>query len=50
MVNCCTRMNLQYNFNCNAKISLIVKRFNCLNNGAVWSLYLLDVIIRIAIF
>ena len=44
-------MNIYYNFNyCNANISLIVKRFNFLNNGAVWSLYLLNVIIRIALF
>ena len=42
---------LEYNFNsCNDNVSLIVKRFNFLNNGAVWSLYLLNVIIRIALF
>ena len=42
-----------YNFNScryNAKISLIVKIFNFLNNGAVCSLYLLSVIIRISLF
>ena len=36
--------------NISPRISLIVNIYNFLNNGAVWSLYLLNVIIRIALF